>query len=167
MTFRDRIRELDPLLQAISLNVLVWGPAPGAGPDGKKRQDVRDRLTATFPHSDVVFSEELADLPPDSPDLSLPDRELYHLTLSDICIVLDTSAGAAAEIAHFTRSKQSKKLYILTHEKYKGVATFPAAVRQRGYQVFYSQTEYDSCNLIGRIIARVKYVALGRATDLL
>src|SRR2546427_5644105 len=106
MSFRDRISEIDPLLHAVRLNILVWGPAPGAGPDGKKRQDVRDRLTAIFPQAEVAFSEDLSDVPPDNPDLSQTDRELYHLTLSDTCIVLDTSAGAAAEIAHYTRSPQ-------------------------------------------------------------
>src|SRR5207245_10009786 len=109
----------------------------------------------------------LPNIPPDNPDLSLPDRELYHLGLSDICIVLDTSAGAAAEIGHFTRSEHAKKLFILTHERYKGVPSFAGAIRELGYQVFYSKAEYDTCNIIARIIARVKLVAFGRASRLL
>jgi hypothetical protein len=166
MTFHDRYNELDRLLYNATLNILVWGSAPDSGTHGRKRQDVRAKLTATFPYADVRFSEDLQNLPGYS-GLTQTERELYHLGLSDICIVLDTSAGPGEEIAHYTGSPYAKKLFVLTHERYQGVETFPAAIRKAALQEFYSQTEYDTCNVIARIIDRVKHVAFGRISRIL
>lgn len=164
MSFEDRVRQYSQLVESVELNVLVWGPGQGGGEHYVKREQIRQKIQARFPYSEVRFSEKLdvSQLIQGASDLSLPERELWHLAASDICIVLDTSAGAAAEIAHFVASPFGRKLLILTHEQYKGSSSFPASVREIQNQLFYDDEEYTSCSLSERIMVRLRQVALGK-----
>src|SRR5262249_15735503 len=166
MSFDDRYKELDRLLLNATLNILVCGSAPDTPTHGRKPQEVKALLMASFTYDDVRLSEDLENLPNYS-GLSQPERELYHLGLSDICIVLDTSAGPGEEIAHFTNSPHAKKLFVLTHERYQRAQSFPAAIRKATLQEFYSQAEYDTCSVIARIVDRVKHIAFGRVSRIL
>jgi hypothetical protein len=165
MTFRDKIADLERIVAAVPVHILVWGPGDTAGPDWEKRKKIRETLTREFPNAQIAFSEDLPDDPSGS-DLTLQERELWHLSVSDITIVLDTSKGPGEEIAHFTRTTMSRKLFILTNERYKAVKGFPAALREHENQVFFNDGEYTSCSLIERVLRRAKQVALNKFLEL-
>lgn len=167
MSFDERLRQLQIIVETIELNVLVWGPGQGATEHFAKREKIRQEIKTNFPNADVRFSEELEGLVPGAADLSLPEQELWHLAACDVCIVLDTSKGAGEEIAHFSNSAWTHKLLILTHEQYKEAPSFPASLRKNQYQIFYSTEEYDSCSLVERVLARIRRVALGRLGGML
>jgi hypothetical protein len=160
--FAEGIKQLEAYIRATSINVLVWGA--GSGEHLEKRLKVQEVLRAQFPNSDVRFSEdpELNKFIPGGEELTIPQQELWHLGACDVCVVLDTSIGPGEEIAHFTGSQFASRLLIFTHEKYRGSTSFPGFLRENQNQVFYTQTEYDSCNVVDRIVSRVKIVALGK-----
>ena len=167
MAFHTRVQEVERVVFATPLNILVWGPGVGGRENSEKRIKVKAVLKSHFPGADVAFSEDLSDVPSWGAELAQHERELWHLTLCDVCIVLDTSKGAGEEIAHFTATRLARKLFILTDEKYRGVSTFPAELRRHENQVFYTASEFETCTLITRIVNRVKHVALGKAINLL
>jgi hypothetical protein len=57
-------------------------------------------------------------------------------------------------------------MFILTSEASRGVSSFPAAVREAGNQVFYSDKEYAECSLVKRVVDRVRHVAFAKLAEL-
>jgi len=166
--FDSSINQLKEYVHATSVNVLVWGSGLTAREHFAKRQKIKKAIELSFHTSDVRFSEdpELKAMIPGGHELSIPQQELWHLGACHLCVVLDTSAGPGEEIAHFVASGFARKLLIFTNEKYKGNTSFPAALRENQNQVFYSQTEYDSCSLVDRVLNRVRVAALGKYANL-
>ena len=163
MSFDERFSQLLSVSEAVRLNVLIWGPGTAAVEQYRKREKMRQQIKDVFLNADVRFSEELMDtLPGGIEGLTLPEEELLHLAACDVCFVLDTSKGAGEEIAHFINSGFGHKLVILTHEKYKDVPSFPAALRQYGNQLFFDDEEYERCHLVGRVVSRVRFLAIGK-----
>jgi hypothetical protein len=149
------------------MNILIYGPSVEAV-GLAKREAMRKRLSEYFTGADIRLGEdgELTNLPKGGESLRLQERELWHLWACDVCVVLDASKGAGEEIAYFTRTPLAHKLFILTDERYRGATTFPAALRRHQNQEFYTAEEYVSCNLIQRVLVRVKQVALGKLLEL-
>ncbi|MDQ3774938.1 MAG: hypothetical protein M3461_11540 [Pseudomonadota bacterium] len=112
------------------------------------------------------FSEDLTHLVPSAGDVGIGQQEEYQLALSDTCVVLDTSAGPAGEIAYFARGPLKHKLIVFTHERHKGSKSFPAQLREGLEHHFYSDTEYASCSLVERVCDRMRHVALGKLLGL-
>lgn len=167
MSFNERIDEITSLSEAMKLNVLIWGPGRLAAEDYAKREKMRQEIKHIFTNADVRFSEDLMDTIPSGRDgLAIPEQELLHLAACDICFVLDVSKGAGEEIAHFINSGFGHKLVILTHEKYKHVSSFPAALRKYGNQLFFSDEEYDRCHLVDRVVSCVRVRAIGKLGQL-
>lgn len=164
MSFLDSFRRVQQLTEACDLNILVWGPGSGAGEHFEKRRKIQDEVKKCFRNADVSFSEELnfSDAMPGGDQLTIPQQELWHLAACDVCIVLDTSKGAGEEIAHFVGSHMAYKLLILTHEKYRTLNTFPRAIREHQNQVFYTDSQYETCSLVEFVLTRIRTVALGR-----
>ena len=167
MSFEERIGEILQLAEAMRLNVLVWRPSLQASEHFQKREKVRHEVKHRFKNADVQFSEKLTKVVPGFDDLTLPEQELIHLAACDICVVLDTSKGAGEEIAHFVGSAYAHKLVILTHERYKGVSSFPASMRKYGNQLFYNDEEYDACFLVERVTTRIRQVAIAKMGGLI
>lgn len=128
----------------------------------EKRKRIRDELRDFFPKSEVRFSEELIAEPQDSEFLKFHEQELWHLMACHVCVVLDVSPGPAAEIAHFVESAGADRLFILTPNTYEGSRSFPAEIRASANQEFFSEEEFTSCNLVKRVIVRVRQVAFSR-----
>ena len=63
-----RVRESRQVAGSYPLDVLVWGPAPGEGPEYRKRVEIRDALKAAG--RTAAFGEELM-----APDLDRGERE--------------------------------------------------------------------------------------------
>lgn len=166
MSFEERIDQVLRASEAVKLVVLVWGPGADAGDGFEKRKKIREEILSRFKNADIRFSEDLEGVVPELKDANMQDQELVHLASCDLCVVLDTSKGAGEEIAHFIRSPFSRKLLILTHEKYQGVTSFPASLRSYGNQIFYSEDEYYTCNLVGRVINHVRLVAFKKISGL-
>lgn len=163
MSFDERINEIVGLSQAMQLNVLIWGPGRLAAADYAKREKMRQEIKQVFTNADVRFSEDLMDTMPGGADgLTIPEQELLHLAACDVCFVLDVSKGAGEEIAHFINSGFGHKLVILTHERYKDLRSFPAALRQYGNQLFFDDEEYNRCYLVNRVVSCVKVRAIGK-----
>lgn len=164
MPFRDSINQIRQITEACNLNILVWGPGEGAFEHSEKRKKVEQELRNCFRNADVCFSENLnlSDILTGADQLSIAAQELWHLAGCDVCIVLDTSKGAGEEIAHFVASDFAHRLLILTHEKYQGSTSFPAALREHQNQLFYNDLQYDSCSLVETVLTRVRTVALGK-----
>lgn len=167
MSFEERIGEILQLAEGMRLNVLLWGPSLQASEHFQKREKVRYEIKGRFKNADVQFSENLTKVVPGFDDLTLPEQELIHLAACDICVVLDTSKGAGEEIAHFVGSAYAHKLVILTHERYKGLSTFPASLRKYSNQLFYNDEEYDACFLVERITTRIRQVAVAKMSGLI
>jgi hypothetical protein len=166
LTFRDGKRVIEGRLRGIDLRVLVWGSGPTYVEHHAKRVEIRDALRAHFVAADVSFSEELRDVPEWGAHLGHHERELWHLAICDIAVVLDTSKGSGEEIAHFTGTADARKLFILTDEQYRGVDSFPAALREKQNQVFYTAAEYRNCDVVKHVMERVKQVALVKLLSL-
>jgi hypothetical protein len=166
VSFKETKETLERTLKSVSVNILVWGPGVTAGFPFEKREQIRRTIKEELPGADVLFSEspELEVLVPAG--LSQVEQELFHLTWSDTCIVLDDSKGAGEEIAVFSRTNQAYKLFILTADKFKGLNTFPAAIRANLNQIFYSEDEYTSCSVTGRAVSHAKAIALNKLVDL-
>ena len=162
MSLTDNIRKIGNFVEVSEIAILIWGSGSGGGEHHKKRLKVRETLATTFPKASIHFSEDraLKQAVRGAKYLSIPEQELWHLTACNVCIVLDTSKGSGEEIAHFVGSGHAHKLLILTHEQYKGSTSFPAALRKRQNQIFYSEDDYRSCKCVEQIIARVRQVAL-------
>lgn len=167
MSFKDRIRRINQALEAAELTVLVWGPGPQANEHYQKREKIRLEIRNCFKNADVQFSEDLDEAVPGSKYLTFPEKELYHLIACDICVVLDTSRGPGEEIAYFAGSHYARKLLILTHERDKDARSFPASLRERGNQFFYSEEEYATCSLVELVLTRLKVVAIMKMGRLL
>src|SRR6266404_7546028 len=139
MAFREAIKQLVQLTEAYSLNILVWGPSEAVPEHGEKRLKLQNEIRKCFRNADVRFSENLnlAESLLGGEQLSIPQRELWHLAACDVCVVLDTSKGAGEEIAYFSRSQHAYKLLILTHENFAETTSFPSALRRHHNQLFY------------------------------
>ncbi len=161
---KSRIQQLAQVAEAMDLVVLVWGPGTGGYEHYEKRQKIRSELERVFANSDVRYSEDpdLDAAIPGASDLRTHEKELWHLAACDVCVVLDRSSGAAAEVAHFCDSAHARKLVVLTHQQYEGSTSFTAELRRTLNQLFYSDDEYVSCSLVERVIARVRQVALAK-----
>ena len=167
MSFDERIDEIIFLSEAMKLNVLIWGPGKLSTEHYAKREKMRHQIKRAFINADVRFSEDLMDIIPSGKDeLTIPEQELLHLAACDVCFVLDVSKGAGEEIAHFINSGFGHKLVILTHEKYKDVSSFPAALRKYGNQLFFNDEEYDRCHLVDRVVSCVRVRAIGKLGQL-
>jgi hypothetical protein len=99
---------------------------------------------------------------PETQGWSLPEKELFHLASCDLCVVLDMSKGAGEEIARYGAGRVAQKFFVLTPEKYRHVTTLPSAFRRHLSQEFFNDDEYDSCNLVQRVVARAQQVALAQ-----
>ncbi|MCH8047669.1 MAG: hypothetical protein IID44_28580 [Planctomycetes bacterium] len=157
---------LDKRLRGQDLTILVWGTGTSNVDDinYKKRKKIKDELAAHFPVADVRFSEELGDtvesiIPGATAEWTIQQQELVHLFACDLCVVLDTSKGSGEEIAHFVQTNQARKLLILTHERFKDAESFPAELRRNENQVFYTEDEFKSCNLVERVKTRAIILA--------
>jgi hypothetical protein len=164
MSFEDSLKKVEALLSGASISVLVWGSGTGSPKDYEKRGKIRKVLSDYFRNADVKFSEDpsLRALVPGAGEITIPQEELWQLAACDVCVALDTSAGVSQEIARFTGTRFTYKLLILTNEQYKGSTGFPALLRENQNQVFYSDLEYDSCSLCGRVLQHVKTVVLNK-----
>ncbi|HEY0763010.1 MAG TPA: hypothetical protein VGD61_11635 [Pyrinomonadaceae bacterium] len=163
MPFDKRIEQIQSLCEAIELNILIWGPGKSSPTQYAKREKMRLQIKNNFINADVRFSEELMDIMPGGGEgLSIHEQELLHLAACDVCFVLDVSKGAGEEIAHFINSGFGHKLVILTHEKYKDVSSFPAALRKHGNQLFFNDEEYERCHLVNRVVSCVRIRAVGK-----
>lgn len=163
MNFRDKIERLKQQAALEELAILVWGSGAGDRRNYEKRVKIKDNLNSLFPNADVHFSEddEIKELS-GGDELTAPERELWQLGACDVCVVLDTSIGPQSEIAHFCNSKFAYKLLILTHERHKGTDSFASQLRENLNQIYYTDEEFDSCNLVQRVIIRVQQVALDK-----
>ena len=167
MSFDQKINEIISLSEAMKLNVLIWGPGTFAKEHYAKREKMRQQIKHVFINADVRFSEDLMNTIPGGRDgLDIPEQELLHLAACDVCFILDVSKGAGEEIAHFINSGFSHKLVILTHERYKDVSSFPAALRKYGNQMFFNDEEYDRCHLVDRVVSCVRVRAIGKLGQL-
>lgn len=168
MSFASNIKILEALLSGSSLAILVWGSGQGSPKDYEKREKIRTTLKEFFPHADVKFSEDsdLRDLVPGRGGISIPQEELWEFAACDVCVALDTGIGVGQEIARYANTVFAYKLLILTHEKYKDLETFPAALRENQNQLFYTEEEYDSCDVCSRVLEHVKQVALAKLAGL-
>ena len=164
MSFEDAIRQLKKETEGCPLNILVWGPGAEGLEHFEKRQKIKREISGCFFNADVRFSEDLPTglFARDPSDIAT--EELSHLAASDICIVLDTSKGAGEEIAYFARTRHAHKLLILTHEAFLASRSFPGAIRRYHNQLFYNQEQYDSCNLVEKVLDRIRVVALDKIT---
>lgn len=150
------------LLRGMPLAIIVWGSGVGYPEDYEKRVKIRSVLQDYFINAEVKFSEDedLRDLVPGRGEIGFPQEELWELNVCDVCIALDTSEGVAQEIARFVNTALSYKLIIFSHEKYKGSSSFPASLRDKQNQQFYSDYEYSSCDVTKRVLTHVQQVAL-------
>jgi len=164
MSFDENLKRLAQITEAYGLNVLVWGPSESSPEHGEKRLKIQDEIRRCFKNAEVLFSENLnlGDSIAGGEQLTIPEQELWHLAACDVCVVLDTSKGAGEEIAHFVSSHLAHKLLILTHERYQKSSSFPSALRANQNQMFYNDTQYESCSLVEYVLTRVRTVALGK-----
>ena len=164
MGFDEGIKRLERLSEAYDLAVLVWGPGKDSGEHFEKRRKIREEVRRCFHNADVRFSEEidLTQTLPGIDEQGYPSQELWHLAACDVCVVLDTSSGAGEEIAHYVGSREAYKLLILTHERHQRSTNFPAAIRRHQNQLFYSDQQYASCNLVEHVLTRLRTIALGK-----
>lgn len=166
MSFHERIRQLGLIVEAMELNVLVWGSGRGLPEHFTRREQLRQAIKSRFPNTDVCFSEELTKEVPGSANLTFAEQELWHLAASDICIVLDTSEGPGEEIAHFVKSAFAHKLLILTPQENKDASGFPASLRENQNQWFFSYEDFDNGALFERVFVRLRQIALGKMEGL-
>ncbi len=164
MGFDRNIRQVEQRASEASLAILVWGPGRDDAALYVKREKIKDRLATEFPNVEIRFSEdqELDKMIQGSAHLSVPEKEIYHLAACDVCVVLDASKGAGEEIALFSLSRLSEKFFILTHEQYRDVDSFPAQLRKYHNQVFYTDEEFVSCNMVERVVTHVRIEATRR-----
>lgn len=164
MGFDEAIARLKRQSEAYDLVVLVWGPGKDSGEHFEKRCKIRDEVRRRFYNADVRFSEEidLTDALPGIDEHDYRAQELWHLAACDVCVVLDTASGAGEEIAHHVGSREAYKLLILTHERHRHSTNFPSAIRRHQNQLFYSDQQYASCNLVEYVLTRLRTVALGK-----
>lgn len=160
--FAKNQQKLEKRLREQELAILVWGSGRASGEHHEKRQKIRKALKKHFSKSEVRFSEDLTHLVPGARDIEIGRQEEYQLALSDTCVVLDTSAGPAAEIAYFARGPLKHKLICFTHDRHKGSESFPAQLREGLEHHFYSDAEYASCSLVERVRDRMRHVALAK-----
>ena len=131
---------------------MILGPRDGAHGYSKRLQ-IRDALnaidgvTARFPEDadfiDVVIKRLQVD-PSDVVALELAQARLAHIILA-----LDISSGVNQEVAMFSTYRQLRgKIIDLVEDKHRGTPdSFPGHVRRFVRQEFFSEDEFDSCNL--------------------
>lgn len=160
MGISERSKKVMERALAEEVVVLVWGPGPTDAAGHAKRRQILDALRDLLPKREVYFSEDPdLDKKLDTEGWPVPDKELLHLASCHLCVVLDTSKGSGEEIAHFA-DLYPDRLYVLTHEKFKGVTSFPASIRENLNQDFFSEDEFVSCGVVKRAVERARRTAL-------
>jgi hypothetical protein len=144
-------RRVKRVLDRLRLNkfmVVVWGPG-ASDPAHAKREDIRCEIQTQFPNADVHFSEDerLRCLTRDTVPY-LHQEEFLHASAAHLIFALDMSQGVGEEIARFSSYPWiAKKLIVLKHERFKGVASFAADIRAPLAVEWFSDKDYDSCHL--------------------
>lgn len=168
MGFEEAISRLKKQTEACDLNILVWGPGIDAGEHFEKRRKIKQEISDIFRNADIRFSEDLEidGVLPGIEQMGFPAQELWHLSACDLCVVVDTSRGAAEEIAHYLGTHYAYKLLILTHKKYEFSTGFPSSLRKHQNQVFYDDQEYVTCSLVEKVLTRINTIALGKLSGI-
>lgn len=156
MGFSENLQILDLKVRMTRANVLIWGPGD-KDENYPKRVELRDGLRERFPKADIQFSEEVG-YPPGLEwlaDRNPVVQQVAHLETCLVCIVLDVAKGPGEEIATFLQGAYGQKLFVLTPERFKDSRSFPAAVRERGSQEFFSDEEFTQGKLVDRAYIRI------------
>jgi hypothetical protein len=146
--FEERIKGHLAPLQNKPLIILIWGPGAGS-PAYSKRTDLRRELQDEFPAAEVLFSEdEQARLLTRDKFLYIHQEEFFQACAADIIFALDTAKGVGEEISKYsTYSEIASKLVVLAHTRWKGVGSYAEDVRLPLTLHWYSDDDFDSCNL--------------------
>lgn len=169
-TAADRLRRFKAAAREVPLVVLVWGPGPTSVERGltmsliwTKRNEIRSRLKAHFPRSEVFFSEDpelrrnVGDLP------TVLAEELAEAWVSDCIIVLDVSRGAHVEVDHFSHIPEiAAKMHVFLPEEYVGHGLARDVHRKVASVNGFTDDDLRDCNLLTRTVALVMERAIMR-----
>lgn len=151
--YLDRFKQIIRKIRLGDHLILIWGSSPSDKKHYKVRREIRKAIQKEFPHAKVFFSEdrnfhkEVIAILPAFHNIGVVHQEIVHLWACDFGIAMDTSAGPAAEIAVMVGSSLGSKLYVLTHKRFKGIKSFPAAVRKHTNQKYYTDKQFKSSKL--------------------
>jgi hypothetical protein len=161
-SLRENVRQIADLTRRVHMLIVVWGPGRSQEEHHEKRLKIVDEVKTAFPESEIYLGEDPTwrRAIPGSKNLSVPEQELWQLGACDACVVLDSSQGPGEEIAQMLQTRFGTKMLIFTHSKNRKSSGFPAYVRETGVQLFYTETEYASCRLVDKVVARLRQVAL-------
>jgi hypothetical protein len=158
-------QRLEKMLMAVSLDVLVWGPAVNLDtPLAVKRRDIHNELKR-IGHN-AMFSEEIKGTKKTLPTL----EENYPLSLRElaqaidahyIIILLDrTTQGATSELDICTRRDIAAKVFVMVHKDCEEGYTHLGAIKMieggNGAIYWYTDVELETCNVLTMAIQRVE-----------
>ena len=158
-------QRLEKMLMAISLDVLVWGPAVHLEtPLAIKRRAIYNELKR-IGHN-AMFSEEVKStkktLPTPEANYPLSLRELAQaIDAHYIVVLLDrTTQGATSELDICIRRDIAAKVFVMVHKDCEEGYTHLAAIKMieggNGAIYWYTDIELETCNVLTMAIQRVE-----------
>ena len=170
MNFEKRhLEQISHIKNTTEICILIWGSGINSE-HYEKRLKLKQELKSEFVKAEVFFSED-TDLDKKFDRVNgsynyMPQhsKQQFQMDACDVCIVLDTSKGPAEEIAFaLSNPKNLLKLFILTPERHKGNNSFSSKTREGfPFHSFYTQEEYDKCNLVQRAMAHIFHLIVSR-----
>lgn len=163
MIWDDKFEKIRQEAMKVSLAILVWGPGQNSGDGYQQREKMRSSLQRYFPHAAVHFSEDEEMWKGKwFEKLHYTDQELIHLAACDVCVVLATSDGPKAEIAHYLPTPYVRKFLVLIHEKEKDSHGFLQGLRSKEnvLEVHFKDEDYTSGDLIQLALPHLCNIAL-------
>lgn len=167
--FNQEIQRVKEDIRYQPIKVLVWGPGqPGSDSDEerkrgyRKREQIRQEVSTTFPRTEVYFSEELMpiDLANGRPLL----REAVHARISDLIIILDLGRGVDLELGHFIPGYPwfRDKAFLLIKEEYVGTNGLVGEIHDYlpSNQIRrFSEEEFNNCEVATKLAIEATEVA--------
>ena len=139
-------------LADVRVTVMVLGPGEG-GHGYEKRVQIQEALnamdgvTALFPEDEAFIDLATKRLGADPSDVVA--LELAQAMLCNIILALDMAAGVNQEVAQFAIYDELRgKIRDLVEDKHsKTPNSYPAHVRRQVTQIFFTEDEFQSCDL--------------------
>lgn len=168
-----KLQDYSNLAKYSYLMIIIWGPSKKER-FYKKRMEIKERLILEFPKADVFFPEDkelndklLASFPA-STNWDIVVRGDRFLELCDLCIALDMGDGAKSELARAITSPNVSKLRVFSPIKFKNSKSYLAVLRKVLVKFktlkFFTQKEYDNCDIVGWAIDTTMSFGLSKIT---
>ncbi len=144
----EKIHRLEVRIQEEPLNIILWGPGATSSAGFKKREKMREALSALNPRNRVYFPEEISPSSTGS-RFGVIEAEAVQAAESDLILVLAATEGPRLEVGLYGfRKNNYEKCIVFAPERFRQEQHF-AAIVMAGCRrtIYYDQAAFTDCFL--------------------